>query len=223
MKLLFDVFLAGSTGYLGRPLGAALARRGHRVQSLVRRGSEHRVPAGTHPIIGDALSAATFADLVPRGAVYVHLVGVAHPSPSKAAEFRSIDLASVEEGLIAAKRANAARFLYVSVAHPAPIMEAYVAARTEAEQRIRASRIPNTILRPWYVLGPGHYWPALLMPLYALASMIPAWRDTSRRLGLVTHSQMIRALIEAVETPAEGDRVIEVPEIRSASPTGLRN
>jgi hypothetical protein len=37
-----------------------------------------------------------------------------------------------------------------------------------------------------------------------------------RRLGLVTLEQMILVLLEAVESPALGVRIMEVPEIRVA-------
>lgn len=47
-----------------------------------------------------------------------------------------------------------------------------------------------------------------------LRSGIPATREGARRLGLVTIDQMVRALVHAVENPASGCRVIEVPEIR---------
>jgi hypothetical protein len=40
------------------------------------------------------------------------------------------------------------------------------------------------------------------------------WRDSARRLGLVTLSQMLQALVNAVETPATGVRIWEVPQIR---------
>ena len=33
-----------------------------------------------------------------------------------------------------------------------------------------------TIVRPWYVLGPGHRWPLALVPLYRLAERFPSSR-----------------------------------------------
>src|SRR5215831_3423834 len=57
----------------------------------------------------------------------------------------------------------------------------------------RATIVPATILRPWYVLGPGHRWPYLLVPVYALLRQIPATRAAAERLGLVTLGQMIAA------------------------------
>jgi hypothetical protein len=54
-----------------------------------------------------------------------------------------------------------------------------------------------------------------LIPLYAIARQVPAWRAGAERLGLVTHEQMIRALAAAVESPVQGVRIVEVPEIRA--------
>jgi hypothetical protein len=72
------------------------------------------------------------------------------------------------------------------------------------------------ILRPWYVLGPGHRWPYRLLPFYKLMEWLPFTRSGARRLGLVTLDQMVLALVEAVESPALGVRIMEVPEIRAA-------
>lgn len=212
-----EVFVAGATGYMGRPLVANLVARGHRVTALAREGAASRVASGANVLLGNALDAATYADRVPERAVFVHLVGVAHPSPAKAHEFESVDLASVRESLRAAQISRAARFVYVSVAHPAPLMHAYIAARTAAEALIRDSAIPATILRPWYVLGPGHRWPYVLLPVYALLERWPGTRESALRLGLVTHAQMIAALVQAVESAEGGTRVLDVPQIRSAT------
>jgi uncharacterized protein YbjT (DUF2867 family) len=98
-------------------------------------------------------------------------------------------------------------------------MKAYVAARARGEALIRESGLNATIVRPWYVVGPGHWWPVLLIPGYWIAGLLPPTRDTARRLGLVTIAQMLRALLWAVENPVNGVRVLEVPEIRSAGLT----
>jgi hypothetical protein len=71
------------------------------------------------------------------------------------------------------------------------------------------------VVRPWYVLGPGHRWPLALQPLYALAERIPSLRDSARRLGLVTLEQMVDTLVWAVENPPAGTRIIDIPEIRN--------
>ena len=211
------IFVTGASGYLGRRVIPQLIARGHGVRALVRRGSEGRLPAGCEPIVGDALEASSFAGRVAPCDTLLQLVGVPHPSPAKAALFRSVDLASLRASVEAAVPAGVSHFVYVSVAHPAPAMKAYWQARAEGEQTLRESGLTATILRPWYVLGPGHRWPYLLLPGYWLLERLPQTRDGARRLGLVTLAQMARAIVFAVENPPKALRVVEVPEIRSAT------
>jgi uncharacterized protein YbjT (DUF2867 family) len=208
------VFVTGGTGYLGRALIETLVQRRHGVRALVRPGSESKVPLGAERVTGNALDASGWAVTVAPADTFVHLVGTPHPSPAKAAEFRAVDLPSIRAAVSAAVTGRVSHFIYVSVAHPAPIMKAYIAVRSEGEALIQANRLNATILRPWYVLGEGHRWAYALVPLYAVARHVPAWRATAERLGLVTHEQMVRALVAAVEHPVQGVRIVEVPEIR---------
>jgi uncharacterized protein YbjT (DUF2867 family) len=210
-----NVFITGGTGYMGRSLIASLQRCGHRVRALARPGSEGKLPAGCEIRTGDALDAGTYQQEVRGMDTFIHLVGVAHPSPAKAEQFQTIDLASIRAAVTAAKFAAVRHFIYVSVAHPAPVMKAYIEVRSAGEDLIRTAGLEATILRPWYVLGPGHRWPHALRPVYWLMERLPATRASARRLGLVTLAQMVAALVRAVEHPARGIRLVEVPEIRS--------
>jgi uncharacterized protein YbjT (DUF2867 family) len=209
------VFMAGASGFMGRRLATELLSRGHTVRAMVRPGSEGRAAAGCEVVVADPFVPASYAGRVDGCDTFVQLVGVAHPSPAKAAQFRTVDLASAVASLKAARQAGVAHFIYVSVAQPAPVMRSYIAARAEAEAAICGSGLNATVLRPWYVLGPGRRWPVLLLPMYWLFGAIPGTRDSARRLGLVTHRQMIAALAQAVERPAAGVRIVEVPEIRA--------
>jgi len=208
------VFLTGSTGFLGRSLAAELLRRGHQVRALVRAGSEGRVVQGCELVVGDALRAESYAAKVAPSDTFVHLIGVAHPSPSKAGEFRKIDLVSCGEAVKAAKQASVQHFVYLSVARPAPMMKEYQAVRAEGERMIGESGTPATFIRPWYVLGPGRSWPVLLKPFYALARAYPPTRDGAIRLALVTLEQMTLTLASAVENPPQTVQVFEPPQIK---------
>lgn len=212
-----SIFIAGGTGYIGRPLVQQLVARGHRVRALVRAGSEKKLPAGCRPVLGNALDPVTYSSHVAPSSTFVQLVGVSHPSPAKAAEFRAIDRASGLGAIRAARDAGIQHFVYLSVAHPAPVMKSYIAVRAECEQALLASGMSITILRPWYVLGPGHRWPYALLPMYWLCERIPSMREGTRRLGLVTLDEMVRTLVSAIENPSIGARFIEVPQIRSGS------
>jgi uncharacterized protein YbjT (DUF2867 family) len=210
------VFITGGTGYIGTALIPILLERGHRVRALVRPGSKAKLPAECEVVSGNALDANSYRQLIRPSDTFIHLVGVPHPSPAKAAEFRAIDLVSAREAIDACAELAVHHFIYLSVAHPAPMMKDYIAVRAECEQMIQERRLNSTILRPWYVLGPGHRWPYALQPFYKVCEWLPFTRAGALRLGLVTLDQLILALVEAVESPVQGTRIVGVPEIRSA-------
>ena len=212
-----QVFISGGTGYIGSRLIRLLLERGHAVSTLVRPSSATKLPKGAIAVSGDALDASTFTDRVQRADTFVHLVGVSHPAPWKEREFRAVDLASVKASVAAASSAGISHFVYVSVAQPAPVMKSYIRVRAECEAIITASGLNASILRPWYVLGPGHRWPLVLTPIYALFGRLERTHESAIRLGLVTIDQIVAALAWTVENPAHGNRIISVPEIRSVS------
>ncbi|MBV9927610.1 MAG: NAD(P)H-binding protein [Acidobacteria bacterium] len=211
------VFITGGTGYLGRALIPLLLGRGHEVCALVRKGSESKLPAGCEAVTGDPLDSSSFVDKVSPSDTFVQLVGVPRPSPAKAKQFREIDLVAGRASVEAARAAGVRHFVYVSVAQPAPVMKAYWEVRAEVEAELKSSGLPATVLRPWYVLGPGHRWPYLLKPFYFVCERLPSTRESARRLGFVTHAQMTAALLRAVEDPSPDFRLVTVPDIRTAA------
>jgi len=210
------VFITGGTGYVGSALIPVLLERGHRVRALIRAGSKAKLPAACEVVSGNALDANSYRQLIRPTDAFIHMVGVPHPSPSKGAQFRAVDLVSAREAIFACAELKIPHFIYLSVAHPAPFMKDYIAVRVECERMIAEQRLNATILRPWYVLGPGHRWPYLLLPFYKVCEWLPFTRASALRLGLVTLDQLILALVEAVESSAQGTHVVGVPEIRAA-------
>lgn len=206
------IFITGSTGYIGSRLVASLMQRNHSVRELVRRNYSVTRP---NIVIGNALDSRTYESSVAGCDTFVHLVGVSHPNPFKKEKFRAIDYVSLHEAIIAAKKAKIEHFIYLSVAHPAPIMKEYIAVRKECEEIIIDSGLNATILRPWYIIGPGHRWPLVLMPLYKFFGLLPSTRLTVKRLGLMTIGEMINALLYVIEHPANGVRILDVEEMKN--------
>jgi len=218
MTTPIDILITGGTGYIGAHLVPVLVAHGHRVRVLAREQSAGRVAARATTVIGDALDAASVQSALKPGDTLIHLVGTPHPNPSRADQFEKVDLVSIRATVAAAKSAAISHLVYVSVAQPAPVMRAYLWVRTLGETMIREAGLTATILRPWYVLGPGREWPVLIKPLYKLAEMIPLTRATAERLGLITIEQMVNALVRAVENPPllGQRRIVDVPAIKSA-------
>jgi uncharacterized protein YbjT (DUF2867 family) len=214
VRRMSNVFVTGGTGYLGWALIPALLKHGHHVKALVRAGSEAKLAPGCSAVVGNALDANSYTQQVAPSDTLVQLVGTPKPSPRKAQQFRDVDFRSGMAAVAAARQAGVGHLVYVSVAHPAPMMQAYIQPRVEVEEAIQNNGLNATILRPWYVLGPGHRWPYLILPGYWIMGLIPSKREAVQRLGLVTLKQMIAALVDAVENPAQGIKIVEVPDIR---------
>jgi uncharacterized protein YbjT (DUF2867 family) len=211
------VCVTGGTGYIGSRLIPLLTDRGHEVRAVVRPGSEKKIPGKVSIVAADPLIEDSYTESIRGCDTFVHLIGVPHPSPAKAAQFRAIDLPSVQVAVKAARDAGIRHFIYLSVAHPAAMMEAFIAVRAEGEALLRASGMPVTFVRPWYVLGPGHWWPYALLPFYRIAELLPWTRESALRLGLVTISQMLNALVWSVDNPPSNIRIVDVPKIRELS------
>jgi uncharacterized protein YbjT (DUF2867 family) len=161
----------------------------------------------------------SYTDHVRGAATFVHLIGVPHPSPVKAKQFHDVDLVSIKVATKAACDAGVRHFVYLSVAQPAPVMKEFIAVRSTGEQMIRQCEIPATFIRPWYVLGPGHLWPYAILPVYWILEKLAKTRESAERLGLVTISQMLSALVWSVENPPTGVQIVDVPRIRELSRT----
>ena len=99
------VFITGGTGFMGQNLIPEILKRGHSVRALVRRGSESKLPEGCTVITGNPLERASFAREIRPADTFVQLVGVSHPTPAKAKEFRAVDLQSARESILAALEA----------------------------------------------------------------------------------------------------------------------
>ena len=212
-----SICITGGTGYIGQRLIPVLTSRGHQVRAVVRPGSEGKLPGSVSLVLADPLNENSYTEAIRGSDTFIHLIGVPHPSPAKAAQFRAIDLPSAKIALKAARDAGVRHFIYLSVAQPASMMQAFVAVRAEGEAMIRASGINATFVRPWYVLGPGHRWPYVLLPFYWIAELVPATRESALRLGLITISQMLNALVWAVENPPDGVCILDVPRMRELS------
>jgi len=211
-----NFFITGGTGYIGARLINRLVKNGHHVTALVRRGSENKVPAGVEIIIGNPFDAKTFQSSVPPGSVFIQLLGVPHPSPKKAGQFKEIDLRSVKASADAASYAGVSHFIYVSVAMTASrFMHAYQEVRREGEEYCLNKKLNCTFIRPWYVLGPGHWWPVLLLPFYGLAEIVPSWRMKARSMALVTIKQMLNTLLFAAESESRPLHILEIKDIRN--------
>src|SRR3954454_12341681 len=216
MYAMKQIFITGGTGYMGPRLIKMLLDKGYKVKALVRNGSENKLPKGCDYIIANPFDAKSFVNEIPAGSTFIQLLGVAHPGPKKKEQFKTIDLASVKASAAAAKCGRVNHFIYVSVAQtPTTIMRDYQRCRAEGEACIRTTQIPATFIRPWYIVGPGHYWPLIFSPIFKILEWIPSTSQKAKALRFVSLKQMLNTLVYAAEhVPVKDVEVIEIEKIR---------
>lgn len=208
------IFITGGTGYIGSRVIPELIKNNFDVNALVRKGSESKLPKECKVVFGNALDRNTYEEFVKGCDTFIHLIGVHHPGPGKKKEFQEIDLISIEQAVTSAVNAGVKHFIYLSVAHPAPVMKEFIEVRKKGEELILNSGLNASFIRPWYVLGPGHYWPYLFVPFYKLFELIPSTRDGALRLGLVKIKQILKCITYAVKNPAEAVKIYDVKSIK---------
>lgn len=208
------IFITGGTGYIGSRAIPIFINNNFEITALARKGSESKLPDNCKAFTGNALDSNSYEKAVEGNDTFIHLIGVHHPGPGKKDMFKKIDLVSIKQAVDAASKSGVKHFIYLSVAHPAPVMKEFIEVRMEGEDLIKAAGIPASFIRPWYVLGPGHYWPYALIPFYKIAELIPPLRDTALRLGLVKLNQISNCILYAAKNPPDSVRIYDVKEIK---------
>jgi NAD(P)H-binding len=210
------VFVAGGTGYLGRPLIERLLKRGHEVRALVRAGSERRLPVGCQVIEGNALSPQLlrWADRASRG-----IYSAGRSRTSEPGKGRTVLAGRSNRGAECSQSGNTERSAAFRLSKRGVPRPGYESLHRSA-RRVRGSN-----LRRWFECydsspvvraGAGTSLAILAGSRILADGRLPATRDAALRLGLVTLQQMVNALVTSVEDDRRGIKIMGVPEILAA-------
>lgn len=104
-----NVFLTGSTGFVGGAVARALVARGHRVRALIRPTSMHKHPAGVVACPGDLREPGSWITIAQDSDVFVH---AAYEYDASGREAPEADLAA--ESVITELLGRGIRAIYTS-------------------------------------------------------------------------------------------------------------
>jgi UDP-glucose 4-epimerase len=215
------VLVTGASGFIGRPLVAALACAGYSVRAAVRDRRAQHFPDGVEVVLQPDLASPVFwAPLIAGMDAVVHLAGIAHVGPDIPDEiYDRVNHQATAELARAASAGGLRQFVFMSstraqagATSDKPLTEAgaprptdaYGRSKLAAEAVVRAAGVPYTILRPGLVYGPGAKGNfASLMRLAALPIPLPFGALSNRRSLLALDN-----LISAVRFSLEDARAV---------------
>ena len=152
------VVVLGGTGFVGQHLVARLQGDGHRITVLTRGADAHRgapPPAGVQLREGDVADTGFLREALADADAVVNLVGILNERGDDGNGFERV-FVGIAEAVIAAMQATGVRrLLQMSALHAGEGDSHYLQARGRAEQRVRASGLDWTLLRPSVIAGPG--------------------------------------------------------------------
>ena len=226
------VLVTGASGLIGRPLTAALADAGHHVRVAVRRAQIF--PDGVEVArIDDLAGDIDWPPLLAGMEAVVHLAGIAHIGTDVSDEtYDRVNRLATAALARAAAAAAIKRFVFVSSiraqsgtcagqplteSDPPRPTEAYGRSKLAAEEAVRASGVPYTILRPVLVYGRGAKGNlASLLRLARLPLPLPFGRLENKR-SLLGVDNLIAAIRFALEAERAANETFIVSDTQSVS------
>jgi nucleoside-diphosphate-sugar epimerase len=213
------LLVTGATGFVGRAVVTAFAKRGDTVRAAARRLPQPPFAADIevvqHPDLAQAFDWAPALDGVEQ---VVHLAGIAHTGRGVApALYDRVNHLATAEFAAAAARAGVRQFVYVSSIRAqsggaadhalterdaAAPTDAYGRSKLAAETAVRAAGVPFTILRPVLLYGPGVKGNFALLLRAARSHWPLPVRDFVNRRSLLGIDNFTSALEFVLSTPA---------------------
>lgn len=214
------VLLTGATGFIGTRVVQRLVAHGHSVRCLVRRTSDLS-PLQAAPIevwAGDVTDLSSLASALEGIQAVVHLVGIIKERPP-AATFERVHVHGTRNLAQAAKAAGVSRILFLSGigAQPNPAYP-YLLTKWQAEELIKGSGVPYTILRSSVVFGSGDEFMNRLATLVrrpptgdrTLAPFVPIIGSGKTRFQPIFVEDVAECLVRALVNPEMAGKLIEI-------------
>ena len=193
------IFVAGSTGAIGRAVCAAAESRQVAIRPHVRPASATK--AGPDSAVLDLGDADALAAALGDCASVVQLIGTMRKRFSTGDTYETSDIGTTRQLVAAAKRASLEHFVLLSSVGAGRPVGAYLKAKAEAERLVAEFGLPYTIFRPSSFDGDYHRPP-------------PGMRALTRALGLkryepIAVTDLARAILHVAASRVAVGEVLE--------------
>lgn len=215
------VTIYGGSGFVGRHLVRALAKRGWRIRVAVRRPdlAGHLQPLGVVGQIQPVQANLRYPDSVARAAegasAIVNLVGILYESGAQ-----TFDAVQAEGAASVAKAAKAegARLVQMSaIGADKDSASGYGRSKALGEAAVFAAKRDAIVMRPSIVFGPEDDFFNRFASLARISPFLPLIGGGETKFQPVFVGDVAEALAKAVEGEAKGGEIYELggPEVKS--------
>ncbi len=169
------------------------------VRAMARNaGKEHGLrELGVEVVAGDLSHEASMEEAVAGVERVVHLVGIIQEAPG--ATFKSVHVDGTRNLLDAAKKAGVRHFFYQSaLGTRAGAKSEYHRTKWEAEELVRASGIPYTILRPSLIYGPGDQFTIRLSEMLKHSPILPVIGTGKSKIQPIYIDDVVSCIVKAM-------------------------
>jgi uncharacterized protein YbjT (DUF2867 family) len=205
MQPIRRVFVTGGTGFVGRAVIQALRAEGCVVRCLVRRGSERdlRGLGAIERVEGDVMAPQTLSEGIAGCDAVLHLVGIIREQPAIGRTFERVHTQGTVNVLDAAVAAGVRRYVHVSALGTRPDARSrYHRSKWLAEEAVRGSALPWTILRPSIIYGRGDEFVTLFADMIRRYPAVPVLGAGLHRLQPIPVGQVAAGLAATLSRPA---------------------
>ena len=216
------VTVIGGSGFVGRHVVRALARRGYRVRVACRRPdlAGHTQPAGVvgqvMPVQANVRYPASLAAACDGACAVINLTGVLYSAGAQS--FDAIHVFGAEASARAARVAGARVFIQMSaIGAAADAASAYAKSKAEGEARAKANFPGAIIIRPSIVFGPEDDFFNRFAKLARISPVIPLIGGGETKFQPVFVGDIAEAMARLVDAGRASARTYEFggPEVFS--------
>lgn len=193
------ILVTGGTGVIGEGVIPEIITRGHHVRLLSRHAEDDAKQwPGVEPVRGDIGNPQSIRGAADDVDVVIHIAGIVTENPPETT-FERINVGGTRNMLDEAKRANVKRFVFVSSLGADVGQSDYHQSKRKAEELVRASDVPWTIVRPGNVYGPGDEVISTILKMVRTLPAIPVIDDGKQEFQPIWHEDLAKILATIVE------------------------
>ena len=205
------ILVTGSTGFVGSHLISRMRDEGLPVRALVRNPEKAGKlrDRGVELAAGDISDKASLDRAVAGAERVIHLVGIIQEEPG--VTFHGVHVEGTENLLLASKKAGVRHFFYQSALGTRPGAKSeYHKTKWEAEELVRKSGIPYTILRPSLIYGPGDKFTLRLAEMIKLSPVLPIIGPGKSKVQPIYIEDVTACILKAVTSDAFFNEIYEI-------------